>query len=240
MTVSNWRFGALILGVAAGVAAASQDTAQQEPARPRVVAPGAGTAPPADATVLFDGSSLDGWTKRDGSPAGWKVEDGVMLAVKGQGPVISEELFQDVQLHLEFATPRTPTGKGQGRGNSGVYLQGRYEVQVLDSFENDTYPNGQCGAIYGFHPPLVNACRGPGEWQTYDIVFRAARFDESGAKTADARITVLHNGVLIQDHAPVPKTTAAAMNGEGPEPGPLYLQDHGNPVRYRNVWMRRL
>ncbi|MEM1451073.1 MAG: DUF1080 domain-containing protein [Planctomycetota bacterium] len=232
-----WSVGALALAFAVGAATSPQDSA---PELPRVVSPGDGGAPPSDAIVLFDGSDLSGWTKRDGSPAGWKVEDGVMLAVRGQGPVISEAVFQDVQLHVEFATPQAPTGEGQGRGNSGVYLQGRYEVQVLDSFENETYPNGQCGAIYGHHPPLVNASRGPGQWQTYDIVFRAARFDESGAKTSDATITVLHNGVLIQDHATAPKTTAAAMQGEGPEPGPLYLQDHGNPVRYRNVWMRRL
>jgi hypothetical protein len=205
-----------------------------------VVEPGEGTSPPSDATVLFGGTDLSGWTKPDGAPAGWRVEDGVMLAVRGQGAVITKETFQDVQLHVEFATPTPPQGEGQGRGNSGVYLQGRYEVQVLDSYENATYPDGQCGAIYGHHPPLVNACRKPGEWQTYDIVFRAARFGSDGAKTADATVTVFQNRVLIQDHAPVPAATAAAMNGEGPEPGPLYLQDHGNPVRYRNIWMRRL
>ncbi|MEM7305015.1 MAG: DUF1080 domain-containing protein [Planctomycetota bacterium] len=240
MSVNRWCLGALALVVAAGIVTASRGAAVQEVEVPRVVQPGQGAAPPADAVVLFDGTDLSGWTKRDGSPAGWKVEDGVMVAVRGEGAVLSEATFQDVQLHLEFATPTPPQGDGQGRGNSGVYLQGRYEVQVLDSYENETYPNGQCGAIYGHHPPLVNACRKPGEWQAYDIVFRAARFDDGGAKTADATLTVFHNGVLIQDHAPVPKSTAAAMQGEGPDAGPLFLQDHGNPVRYRNVWMRRL
>ena len=238
MYMKSWTMKAMALLVAVGAVAGAQKTQKIKPDPPRVVSPGLGAAPPSDAIVLFNGENLAGWTKRDGSAAGWKVEDGVMLAVRGQGPVISEELFQDVQLHLEFATPSPPTGKGQGRGNSGVYLQGRYEVQVLDSYENATYPNGQCGAIYGHHPPLVNACRAPGEWQTYDILFRAARFDGEGRKTADARITVFHNGVLIQDHAPAPSPTAASMNGEGAGPGPLYLQDHGNPVRYRNIWMR--
>lgn len=230
----------LVSGVAGWVAAAPGEAPEQEPERPRVVTPGRGSAPPTDAIVLFDGSDLSGWTKKDGSPAGWQVDDGAMIAVRGQGPVISKETFGDVQLHVEFATPTPPKGEGQGRGNSGIYLQGRYEVQVLDSFENDTYPNGQCGAIYGHHPPLVNACREPGEWQTYDIVFRAPRFDDEGKKVEDARLTVLHNGVLIQDHAPVPKPTTASISGEGPEDGPLYLQDHGNPVRYRNVWLREL
>ena len=240
MHMNSWWRLALALTLVISVAAAAQDTQERKEEVPRILRPGDGTAPPEGAIVLFNGGDLTGWTKRDGSPAGWKVVDGEMLAVRGEGPVISEAVFQDVQLHLEFATPSPPTGNGQGRGNSGVYLQGRYEVQVLDSFGNETYPNGQCGAIYGYHPPLVNVCRKPGEWQTYDIVFRAAQFDDEGTKTANATITAFHNGVLIQDHALVPGTTAAAMNGEGPTPGPLYLQDHGNPVRYRNIWMRRL
>lgn len=213
---------------------------KQDAPLPKIIQPGDAGAPPSDAIVLFDGSNLDAWQKRNGEDAGWVIQDGVMLAVTGQGPVVSRQHFGDVQLHVEFATPSAPQGSGQGRGNSGVYLQARYEVQVLDSFENETYPDGQCGAIYGQHPPLVNASRGPGEWQTYDIVFRGARFDGAGTKTANATMTVFHNGVLIQDHATVSGITAAAMNQEGPGPGPVYLQDHGNPVRYRNIWLREL
>jgi hypothetical protein len=183
---------------------------------------------------------LSNWSKPGGDAAGWEVQEGVMLAVRGQGPVISKQEFGDMQLHLEFATPSIPKGSGQGRGNSGVYLQARYEVQILDSFENQTYPNGQCGAIYGQHPPLRNACRKPGEWQSYDIIFHGARFDESANKTNEATLTVFHNGVLIQDHATVSGTTTAAMQAEGATRGPLYLQDHGNPVRYRNIWVREL
>ncbi|MFT5289907.1 MAG: hypothetical protein ACI82F_001978 [Planctomycetota bacterium] len=223
-----------------------EKASHQDDQQPTVIAPGLGTAAPSDATVLFDGKGLsdgmelDSWSKPGGEPAGWEVQEGVMLAVRGQGPVISKQTFGDIQLHLEFATPSKPEGSGQGRGNSGVYLQGRYEVQILDSYGNETYPNGQCGAIYGQHPPLKNACRKPGEWQSYDIVFHGARFDGDGNKTEDATLTVFHNGVLIQDHARVTATTAAAMQAEGPTPGPLYLQDHGNPVRYRNVWLREL
>ena len=213
----------LLACITGAIAASARDVAQQDTDRPRVVSPGVDRSAPADAIVLFDGRDLSGWTKTDGSAPGWQVADGAMIAVRGEGAVISKEAFQDVQLHVEFATPTPVQGEGQGRGNSGVYLQGRYEVQVLDSFENDTYPNGQCGAIYGHHPPLVNACRKPGEWQTYDIVFRAARFDADGQKTRDATLTVFQNGVLIQDHAAVPSSTAASMNQEGPEPGPLFL-----------------
>lgn len=207
---------------------------------PVLVTPGIGTAAPSDAIVLFDGRSLDAWRKADGADAGWIIKDGVMQAVAGQGPVLTRQEFGDVQLHVEFATPTIPKGDGQGRGNSGVYMQARYEVQVLDSFQNETYANGQCGAIYGQHPPMVNASRSPGEWQSYDIIFRGARFDDAGKKTINARMTVLHNGVLIQDHSEVTGITTAAMNQEGPGKGPVYLQDHGNPVRYRNVWVREL
>ncbi len=206
---------------------------------PEVITPGVGTAPPSDAVVLFDGKDLSGWRKRDGQPAHWKVEDGAILVQRGGG-LFSKHTFGDAQIHVEFATPAEPKGKGQGRGNSGVYVQGRYEVQVLDSFENSTYPNGQCGAIYGQHVPLVNACRKPGEWQTYDIVFRAAQFGDDGKKTKNATMTVFHNGVLIQDHAEVTARTTASPIAEGTEDGPLFLQDHGNPVRYRNVWVRGL
>jgi hypothetical protein len=230
----------IVLGSLAVVAAAA---AIQPLVTPRVVAPGTpgqGFGPPSDAVVLFGGKNLDAWTKTDGTAAGWTVEDGAMVVRGGAGSIVTKEKFGDVQLHLEFATPAAVEGEGQGRGNSGVYLQGRYEVQVLDSYKNETYPDGQCGAIYKQHPPLVNACRGPGEWQTYDIVFRGPRFDEGGKKVKNATLTVLHNGVLVHDHAEVTSPTGAAMNAAEGGDGPIYLQDHGNPVRYRNVWVRRL
>ncbi len=207
---------------------------------PRVVTPGIGTAPPSDAIVLFSGKNLEKFTKRDGTPAAWPVKDGVIHVQKGGG-IFSKDKLGNAQIHVEFATPSEAVGEGQGRGNSGVYVQGRYEVQVLDSYENKTYPDGQCGAIYGQHPPLVNVSCKPGEWQSYDIVFRAATYDEAGEnKTKDATMTVFHNGVLIQDHATVTARTAASPFAEGAGKGPLYLQDHGNPVRYRNIWYRPL
>lgn len=214
-----------------------RDPAPQE--APALVTPASGTAPPSDATVLFDGSSLEGWARPDGQPASWKLVEGAM-EVNGTGPVVSTEQFGDCQLHVEFRTPAVVTGEGQGRGNSGVYVFGRYEVQVLDSYQNETYSNGQCGAIYGIAPPLVNACRGPGEWQTYDIVFRAPKLDRSGVLIHPPIMTVFHNGVLIQDHVAVPQPTLAGTSKEHAPTGPLYLQDHGNPVRYRNIWVRRL
>lgn len=211
---------------------------------PRVVDPGPGATsppPPSDAIVLFDGSNTEHWQRADGkADCPWRIESGAMVVVPRAGSIISRRSFRDIQLHIEFATPAVVVGEGQGRGNSGVYLMGRYEVQILDSFENETYPMGQCGAIYNVHPPLVNACRPPGEWQTYDIVFRAPRFDDSGNKAANATITVLHNGVLIHDRAEVPAPTGAAPSRESPDAGPIYLQDHGNPVRFRNIWVREL
>jgi len=215
---------------------AGQDDAKPE--FPAVVTPGDGGAAPSDAIVLFDGTNLDGWQHPNGDPTKWKIADGV-ATVHG-GSLITKQHFGDVQLHVEFATPLDVSADGQGRGNSGVYLQGRYEVQVLDSYENETYPDGQCGAVYGQAPPLVNACRAPGEWQTYDIVFRAAEFDAAGKRTAPAVVTVLHNGVLIQDHHEFTGATLASMQSEGAAGGPIYLQDHGNAMRYRNIWIRNL
>ncbi len=222
----------LLLLICAGLA--SQDD------EPSVVTPGSGTMPPSDAIILFDGKGLDRFTTRKGDPATWPVEDGAICVQPGGG-IFSKDELGDAQIHVEFATPSEAKGEGQGRGNSGVYVQGRYEVQVLDSYENKTYSDGQCGAIYGLHPPLVNVSRKPGEWQSYDIVFRAAKYDAAGEnKTHDATMTVFHNGVLIQDHVLVPKRTAASPFDEGAAKGPLYLQDHGNPVRYRNIWYRPL
>jgi hypothetical protein len=211
---------------------------------PRAVVPGAACAgAPSDAIVLFDGTSLDQWTGPDGKPAGWKAEGkagGAMTIVPGSGSIRTRKSFGDCQIHVEFATPTPASGEGQERGNSGVYIQGRYEVQVLDSFKSETYPDGQCGAIYKQHAPLVNACRAPGEWQSYDIVFRAAKFDSAGKVSRPVRITVLHNGVLIQDNAEVRGTTGSAPGKEEPGDGPIDLQDHGNAVKYRNIWVRPL
>jgi hypothetical protein len=205
---------------------------------PSLVTPGANGAPPSDAVVLFDGKSLSAWKAEDDSEPKWKIENGY-AEVKGGG-IMTKAEFGAVQLHVEWATPAEVKGEGQGRGNSGVYLQGRYEIQVLDSWQNKTYPNGQAGSFYGHAAPLVNASRKPGEWQSYDIVFHPPKADAEG-KVSPGSVTVLHNGVLVQDHTPVPgdATTAAKFKGVTPT-GPIFLQDHGNPVRYRNVWVRKL
>ena len=207
---------------------------------PAVVTPGIDTRAPSDAVVLFDGKDLSQWRSGEG-PAGWKVEQG-FAEVNGTGNIESREQFGDCQVHLEWAAPAQIESSSQGRGNSGVFLMGRYEIQVLDSFENRTYADGSAGSLYGQHPPLVNACRKPGEWQTYDIVFRAPRF-EGGKLASPARVTVLHNGVVVHDAQALLGDTRhreVASYSEHPPTGPLVLQDHGNPVRYRNVWVRRL
>lgn len=206
---------------------------------PTVVTPGVGTAPPSDAVVLFDGTDLSKWKNDKGEAPHWKVENGYMEVVAGGGLLTREE-FGDIQLHIEWATPAEVKGDGQGRGNSGVYFQGRYEIQVLDSYNNKTYSNGQASAFYLHSAPLVNASRKPGEWQAYDIIFHAPKTGADG-KVVPGSFTVLHNGVLTQDHVPIAgdATTAAKFSGITPK-GPLMLQDHSNPVRYRNVWLRRL
>ena len=210
-------------------------TAQEEK-EPAVVTALEGQAP-SDAIVLFGGKDLSEWTYQDGRPAGWSVADGAMT-VKGGG-IVTKRQFGDIQLHVEFATPAPAKGEGQDRGNSGVYLQGNYEVQVLDSYGNKTYIDGMCGAIYKISPPLVNASRPAGVWQTYDIVFRAAKFDNGGKLTSKPNVTVLHNGVLIQDRVEVEPTGSHIGNAETPR-GPIFLQDHNHPVKYRNIWVREL
>jgi hypothetical protein len=215
-------------------------------ARPKVINPGENKLPssvPSDAIVLFDGSSLDKWRAADGSPATWVIKDGVMESVPGGGYIYTKEGFGDVQLHVEWASPARVEGTSQGRGNSGVFLQGLFEVQVLDSYENITYADGQAGAIYGQYPPLVNASRKPGEWQSYDIIFRRPHYDDSGKLSQPARMTVLHNGVLVQDSVrPLGPTSWLQHHPyvKSAEKLPLSFQDHGNPVRYRNVWLREL
>lgn len=211
---------------------------------PAIVTPGRTSAdPPSDAIVLFNGRDLSHWRGKDGSAAAWTVRDGYVEVAPGTGDITTADKFGDVQLHIEWATPAVPKGEGQERGNSGVFLMDRYEVQVLDSYENKTYYHGQAGAVYKQHAPLVNASRKPGEWQTYDIVFHAPKFDEQGKVIDRARVTVLHNGVLIQNNVEIYGITyhdRPALYIAHPREESLHLQDHGNPVRYRNIWIRRL
>ena len=190
-----------------------------------------------DALVLFDGKGLSEWQNRDGSTAGWDVVDGEIIVKKGG--ILTKKEFSDFQLHIEFATPENPVGEGQARGNSGVYLQGCYELQVLDSYGNETYTDGMCGAIYKQYPPLVNVSRPPGVWQTYDIVFRAGRFNKFGGIVEKAVVSVLHNDVVIQDNVTI-DPTPGGVGTEAPARGPIYLQDHQHPVKYRNIWIREL
>lgn len=214
--------------------------------KPKVVEPGessVGVVAPKDAVVLFDGGNLDAWTSRDGKPAPWNLVDGAIEAAPGKGAIRTKQSFGDIQLHIEWASPNPPKGKGQGRGNSGIFLMGGFEVQVLDSFESETYADGMAGALYGQYPPLYNASKPPGEWQSYDIAFRTPRFDDQGELLEPARVTVFHNGALIQNNEVLVGRTSwiEAMPFEkGVERGPIELQDHRHPTRYRNIWLREL
>lgn len=202
---------------------------------PTVIDPGTASKAPSDAVVLFDGSNLDAFKNGEA----WTVEDGI--ATVGKKTIETKQSFGDCQIHLEFATPKKVKGKGQGRGNSGVYIMGRYEVQILDSFQNKTYFDGQCGAIYKQQPPTVNACRGPGQWQTYDILFTAPRFDSNKKLLSPAYLTVLHNGVLIHNHYELQGGTSWSHRAKytaHAEKLPLRIQNHGNPVQFRNIWIR--
>lgn len=217
--------------------------------QPTVIDPGTSSSqespgqPPSDAVVLFDGSDLSAWQLPNGQEAPWVVEDGSMVIAPRTGSIQTKQEFGDCQLHLEFASPEPATGDGQGRGNSGIMFFGRYEIQVLDCFENQTYPDGQTGAIYGQYPPLVNASRPPGQWQSFDIIFKAPKFNEDGSVAEPAYATVFHNGVLLHHHTPLIGAVAfravAQYQPHGPK-GPLMLQDHGNPVQFRNIWIREL
>jgi hypothetical protein len=223
--------------------------------RPPAVAPAPQSLPipaPADAIVLFDGRDMSRWELVRGGAVDWKVENGYVEVVNGPGEIRpafpgtgairTKEQFGDVQLHLEWATPNPPQGVAQDRGNSGVMLMGRYELQVLDSYQRtDTYADGQAGAIYGQYPPLANASRAPGEWQSYDVVFRAPRYGPDGTLTEAPRITVIHNGIVIQNNEVLRAGGGNPQNPAAPATtGPLQLQDHNRPVRYRNIWIRRL
>jgi hypothetical protein len=203
--------------------------------------------PPSDAVVLFDGTSLASWRIADSThaagPAKWKVAHGYMEVVPHSGAIETKRGFGDAQLHVEWRAPSPPRGESQDRGNSGVFLMGRYEVQVLDSYKSITYADGQAGAVYGQFPPLVNASRPPGEWQAYDIVFHAPRFEPDGSVRSPARMTVFHNGVLVQDDVSLTGPThhnERAPYSAHPDRLPLSLQDHDHPVRYRNIWIREL
>jgi hypothetical protein len=217
---------------------------------PPVITPGicgsqaAPVKAPSDAIVLFDGTDVANWVNTKGEPTKWIIRDGYMESVKGAGDVKTRQQFGSCQLHVEFATPSAVSGSGQGRGNSGVFLQGIYEIQVLDSYENKTYPDGQCGALYGRAVPLVNACCKPGQWQMYDVIYRRPLFDQAGKVIRKAMFTVFHNGVLIHDHVELTGGTvwisAHAVTEYAPhaDKSPIMLQDHSNPVRYRNIWIR--
>ena len=217
---------------------------------PPIITPGTASTqaepgrPPSDAIVLFNGKDLSNWVSvKDGGPAKWTVGNGYFATVPGTGYIRTQGAYGDCQLHVEWATPNPPHGTDQDRGNSGVFLQGLYEIQVLDSYNNVTYADGEAAAVYGQYPPLVNAARKPGEWQTYDIVFHGPRFDASGSLTRKANVTVFYNGVLVQDHV---ELTGPTENHQRPpykvtpEKLPLALQDHNHPVRYRNLWIREL
>lgn len=206
--------------------------------------------PPSDAVVLFDGKDLSHWLTNGGKgkrgqgpqPAAWKVEKGYMEIVPGSGTIFSKEKFGDMQLHIEFREPTVPSGTSQWRGNSGVLLMSNYEIQVLDSYDSPTYADGQAAAIYGQWPPMVNASRKPGEWQTYDIAFEAPQF-EGEKLVSPGYVTVFHNGVLVHHHQKIIGRMAHRVVGTYAPHGaeePLALQDHDVPVQYRNIWVRRI
>ena len=220
-----------------------EDTEFYEP-KVKKITPGENNKPPSDAIVLFDGKDLSAWeSAKDGSKAPWTVQDGYFTVKPGTGNIRTKEDFSDFQLHIEWRSPQKIEGEGQGRGNSGIFLQGLYEVQVLDSYESPTYVNGQAGSIYKQHPPLVNATKPPTEWDVYDIIYTAPKFDEkNGALLEAGYVTVMHNGVVVQNHSKLQGTTEYIgtpkwiAHGDGP----LVLQDHSNPTSFRNVWIRPL
>jgi hypothetical protein len=257
--ISCWRtlfirfmaIGAVVWAAVAPECARAQSPSQwlahdMRRPRPPVVAPGPlqlPTRPPSDAIVLFDGQDLAEWRSAEHGPARWEVRDAAMVSVPGSGYIYSRRVFGDVQLHVEWAAPTPARGHGQNRGNSGLFLMSKYEIQVLDSYQDETYADGQAAAVYGQSPPLVNACLPPGQWQAYDIVFRRPRFRRDGALEMPARVTVIHNGILVQDNVTLWGPTSWLQHlpyAPHPDQLPLALQDHGNPVRYRNIWVREL
>jgi len=232
-----------LLGIAISIQAQKPEETEDWSRKPAVVTPGKGTLPPSDAIVLYGGAGdLDQWESEREGPAQWTADEALTVAPRTSG-IKTKQAFGDVQLHIEWRAPAEVKGDGQGRGNSGVFLMGKYEVQVLDSYNNETYYNGQAGSIYKQSIPLVNACLPPGEWQTYDIIFTAPVFNEDGSKKSSGYLTVIHNGVLIQNHVEILGTTeyiGKPKNDPHPSKLPLHLQNHGNPVSFRNIWIREL
>ena len=211
---------------------------------PKIITPGKSLSdPPADAVILFNGNAASSWQHKNGNEASWIVSENVLTVKAGSGDIQTKQKFGDCQLHIEWRTPAEVKGEGQGRGNSGIFFMGLYELQVLDSYGNKTYPNGQAASIYKQHIPLVNACKPPGEWQTYDVVFTAPRFSDNGSLLEPARITVFQNGILVQNNVTIWGSTEyiglpSYKKHEAKEP--IALQDHGNPTSFRNIWIREL
>ncbi len=267
-----WRrsFVAVVLMLLILMANAAEPAAEQiDPAAtedwssvPVVVSPGVGGAPPSDAIILFDGSDLSAWEtgagasdtyarlseflqklQQPGDPVEWDIKQGNLLVKPGSGYIKTKRTFADMQLHVEWKSPEKPLKEGQNRGNSGIFLQGLYEIQVLDSYQHQTYSNGQAGAVYKQTGPLVNASLPPGQWQTYDIIFTAPVFGSAGNLISPARVTVMHNGVLVQNNVSIwgPTTyRGLPVYREHPTALPLVLQDHNELVSYRNIWIREL
>jgi hypothetical protein len=240
--------GSIVLCAAAQLAWGAEDADKQwkvhdeSRPKPKVIAAEQGK-PPADAMVLFDGTDLSKWqSARGGGEPKWKVENGDLVVEPKTGDIITKDPVGDCQVHIEWLVPVMADAKGQNRGNSGIKFMGRYEVQVLDSYNAETYADGQAASLYGQYPPLVNASRPPGQWQTFDIIFRGPRFDDAGKLLRPATATVLHNGVLVHDRQELMGTTGRARSGyqKHAEKLPLLLQEHGSPVRYRNIWLRPL
>lgn len=211
---------------------------------PPKVTPGTTQAdPPSDAIILFNGKDVSQWVGAEGGPIKWNVANGALTVAAKAGIIKTKQKFGDCQLHIEWRTPAEVKGEGQGRGNSGIFLMEKYELQVLDSYVSKTYVNGQAGSIYKQLPPMVNASKGPGEWQTYDVIFTAPRFYENGIVKSQARITVFHNGVLVQNNMALWGGTqyiGIPVYEKHGEKESIALQDHGNPVSYRNIWIREL
>jgi len=253
LNMKNLGIFSLLLMTALGVMGQTEGPMKMKPEMTEiwdpevaVVTPGESPADaPSDAIVLFDGVNLDNeWMNSDGGKPGWKVENGCVTVVKGSGGIKTKRVFDDFQLHIEWRTPEEVSGESQGRGNSGIFLQERYEVQVLDSYDNRTYRNGQAASIYKQYAPLVNACKKPGEWQVYEIIYTAPRFNDDGTYFTPPAVTVIHNGLLVLNHVKLRGPTEfigiPEYSVEEHGPASLMLQDHGNPVSYRNIWIREL
>jgi hypothetical protein len=245
----------LITAMAIGIAANAQDSLAREAAKteiwepvPKIVTPGnTNSEPPSDAIVIFNGKDVNQLQKENGGAVGWKIDEDALTVVKGSGNIATKQAFGNCQLHIEWREPATIAGASQTRGNSGIFFMGKYELQVLDSYNNPTYVNGQAGSIYKQHIPLVNASKKPGEWQTYDIIFTAPKFNGDGSLQSPARITVLHNNVLVQNNVEIKGNTewvGQPKYTKVRDKEPIVLQDHGRdggqPMSYRNIWVREL